>query len=349
MSRSRLTVALLCSLLAVGGLVLASGDSGPYSEAVFEVSDDAAVMVLRVDHAGRSIRLYGDGRLELRDGSESYTRRVTRSRLLALVRSSVDHGLAEMDPQVVILKTRTAEHPMGKPCTTERVTATLRFTAYDRHGVSGGVERVGICPDDYPQIVQSRALAELRDVLEAELQAAKREGSIELPAPSYRDATFQLSSDPEQLILSFKIHHGYNGLRSLSLYGDGRLELRVQGKKGRDLVIWESFDRQLDYPEMAELVRQAVDHGFAEWDADSLHFQGVTAYSTHALWAFGEIHLESYQRGDYSRLSLVRPFKLGDVRLAREFSADVLQVQGLEAMVRSLDHHFESARREAGE
>ena len=222
--------------------------------------------------------------------------------------------------------------------------ATLRFTAYDRNGFKGGAERVGICPEHFPQVVQSRALKDLRAVLDEELAAARREGSIELPAAvPYQDATFNLSSDPEQLILSFRIRHGFNGSRSMRLYGDGRLELRLTGKG----VIHESFDRSLSYPVMVELVRAAVDHGFAEWDRDGLHFHGITARSTHAQRAVGELHLETYQRGDYARGSLTRLFEFGDVGMAREHSTEVLQVKGLEALIRELDYHFDSARSRA--
>ena len=92
---------------------------GPYSEAVFEISDDAAVMVLRVQHADRSMRLYGDGRLEIRAGEdESYTRRLDRSRMLAIFRSAVDHGLAEYDVEVVLKEINPGDQPLfpGPSC-----------------------------------------------------------------------------------------------------------------------------------------------------------------------------------------------------------------------------------------
>lgn len=318
---------------------------GPYSEAVFEISDDAAVMVLRVDHAGRSMRLWGDGRLEIQAGDdERYSRRLDRSRLLEIFRAAVDHGLAEFGTDLLVLEIG-ADAAFRKPCETPRVEATLRFTAYDRHGAGANQGPRGICPADYPQLVQSRALADLAAVLDGELEAAKREGSIEIPAADYKAATFTLSSDPAQLILSFRMSHGYSGMKSLSLYGDGRLELRITGRDGRDLVTRESFDRSLTYPDMVSLVRLAVDHGLAEWDSDSLRFHGITARSTHTQGAAGELHLESYDREEYSRIKLARQFKFGDIRMAREFSADVLQVRGLESMIQALDSHFESARK----
>ncbi len=217
--RSYLWLAL-AGLLGLASFVLATGSGvasepsavalahgyppGPYSEAVFEISEDAAVMVLRVEHAGRSLRLYGDGRLEIQAGEdESYTRRLDRARMLEIFRAAVDHGLAEFSIDLLYLE--IGQDAFRKACKTPRVVVTLRFTAYDRHGAGGGLERGGFCPDDWPQLGQSRALVELRAVLDAEIQAARRGGSIELTPPDYKAATFTLSSDPEQLILSFRV------------------------------------------------------------------------------------------------------------------------------------------------
>jgi hypothetical protein len=62
-------------------------------------------MVLRVKHAGRWLRLYGDGRLDIQAGEdESYTRRLDRSRMLEIFRAAVDHGLAEYDLQLLFLE-----------------------------------------------------------------------------------------------------------------------------------------------------------------------------------------------------------------------------------------------------
>ena len=347
---------LLLSLvgLALAGLVLASGDHGPkpsavalahghppgpYSEAEFSISDDAFVMVLSVHHGDRSMRLYGDGRLKLKAGEENYTRRLDRSRMLDLVRSAVDYGLAEYDHAVVMQELASAMCPEGSL----RITATLRFDSYNRNGAHGGVERAAICaPETFPQVVQSRALADLATVLDEEIRLAQREGSIELPEEAFKNATFTLSSDPDRLVLSFQRQYGLMYSRSMRLYGDGRLELR-HIEKGN--VTRESFDRELDYPDMVDLVRLAVDHGFAEWDADSLgSILGIRSVSTDASSAGGELHLESYQRGAYAIENLTRTFRFGDVHMAREHSADVLQVQGLLAILQALDAQFETAR-----
>lgn len=338
----------LASLTALAGLVLASGSeegpqpsavtlahgspAGSYSEAEFSISDDAAEMVLRVEHAGHSLRLYGDGRLEIQAGEdESYTRRLDRSRMLAIFHDAVDHGLAEFDVQMLFLE--IGAEAWRTPCRTERVTATLRFTAYDRHGAGGGIEHAGICPDDYPQIVQSKALADLRAVLDFEIREARREGSIERASLDYAHATFAFSSDPTQLILSFRVSADGAG-PSMRLYGDGRLELQRFDRRGGVVA---AHHLNLPFAEMTGLVRLAVDHGFAEWDRDSLDFLGIDSRSTHPTAAFGELHLESYHRGDYSRASLDRSFRFGDVGLGLKYSADVLQVQGLKAMQQALD------------
>ena len=351
MNRVLLSVVIGLALCIVG-LVLASGDErpspvalahghppGPYSDAEFSISDDAVVMVLSVQHGDRSMRLYGDGRLELRAGDgEIYTRRLGRPRMLDLFRSAVDRGLAEYDHAVVMQELAGARCPEGA----ERITASLRFTSYNRNGASGGVERAGICaPETFPQVVQSRALADLAKVLEEEIIAARREGSIEVQPVNFKDAMFTLSSDPDQLIFSFRRQYGFMYSRSMRLYGDGRLELR-HIEKGD--VTREGFDRELSYPEMVALVRSAVDHGFAEWDADALgSILGIRSVSADAGGAGGELHLESYRRGSYSRDNLSRSFRFGDVRTARERSADVLQVQGLVSVLQVLDDQFELA------
>lgn len=348
----------LAALTALAGLALASGNNsegaptpsaialahgsppGPYSEAEFEISDDAVVMVLSVEHAGRSMRLYGDGRLEIQAGEdEHYTRRLKRSRMLEVFRAAVDRGLAEFDVQLLALEIGTKA--WQTPCQTERVIATLRFSSYDRHGAGGGVERAGICPEEFPQIVQSKALADLRAVLDGEISQARREGSIEPQTPLYEDARFTFSSDPSQLILSFRVSVDGSG-PSMRLYGDGRLQLQRFDSRGAAVASW---DRNLSFAEMTELVRLAVDHGFAEWDRDNLDFLGVASRSSHPTVAFGELHLENYQRGEYTRADLDRPFRFGDVRLGLQYSSDVLQIQGLKTMQQALDSHFELAER----
>ena len=176
-------------------------------------------------------------------------------------------------------------------------------------------------------------------MLEREIGEARREGSIEVAPPDYANATFALSSDPEQLILSFRMTSDGAG-PSMRLYGDGRLELRRFDRRGG---IVAGHDLRLPFEEMTRLVRLAVDHGFAEWDRDSLDFRGLGRVPSHPTAAVGELHLESYQRGEYVRDGLARTFMIGDVRRALEYSADVLQVQGLEAMQQALGDYFESA------
>ncbi len=362
MGMNRLLLVGLAALTGLVGLVLASGNSGdesgpspsavalargsppgPYSETEFEISDDAVDMVLSAEHAGRSMRLWGDGRLEIQAGEdESYTRRLERPRIYEIFRAAVDHGLAEFDVQLLMLEIGLVA--WRTPCRTERVVATLRFSAYDRHGAGGGVERAGICPDEFPQIVQSKALADLRAVLDYEIGEARREGSIELPAPIYKDATFTFSSDPTQLIFSFRVSTEGDG-PSMRLYGDGRLELQRFDRWG---AVVASHDRNLPFAEATELVRLAVDHGFAEWDRDSLKFRSNTVLISHTVVAFGELHLESYRRGEYARDGLDRSFRFEKVYYDLKYSADVLQIQGLKAMQQVLDDYFESAGAEVG-
>ncbi|MEM7354139.1 MAG: hypothetical protein AAF657_25270 [Acidobacteriota bacterium] len=338
--------------LVLAGLVLATGGdrpkpsavalangwpAGPYSEAEFEVSDDAVDMVLAIEHAGRALKVWGDGRAEIQAGEgESYTRQLGRSRLLEIFGLAVDNGLAEFSLNLLVLEIGR-DAAFRKPCKTPRVSVTLRFTAYDRRGATGGIEREGICPDDYPQIVQSRGFVELRAVLDYEIGEARREGSIEIPTPDYKAATFTLSSDPAQLVLRFGF--AITGSVEMSLYGDGRLVLTVKDHRGEP----ERYDRQLTFLEASGLVRLAVEHGFAEWDPDSLsHLAGKR--SSHPSVAYGELNLESYRRGEYGSENLTRSFRFGDARHSLKYFADVLQVEGLRAMRQALNDHLESAK-----
>ena len=155
------------------------------------------------------------------------------------------------------------------------------------------------------------------------------------PPGPYSEAEFSISDDAAVMVLSVQ-HAG----RSMRLYGDGRLDLQRFDRRG---AVVASHDRNLPFAEMTELVRLAVDHGFAEWDRDSLDFLGIASRSSHPTVAFGELHLESYQRGEYARDGLDRSFRFGDVCLGLEYSADVLQIQGLKAMQQALYNYFESA------
>lgn len=336
----------LAGLAGLAGLVLASGTGakpkpsalalahgyppGLYSDAEFSVSDDAAVMVLAVRHAGQSMRLYGDGRLEIHAGEEAFTRRLDRPRVLAIFRNAVDHGLAEFDFDVVQAEISGATCPEGSG----RITAHLNFTAYER--VSQGKrafvsKKASLCaPEIFPQVVQSQALIDLAALLEQELATARREGSVDLaPESSYRDATFQLSSDPGQLILRWTHGGGLRGASySMKLFGDGRLELADRT---------ENKSRELTFAEMDSLVRLVVDHGLAEWDGDRVMRSlspGLAQRFTDGVQTSGEIHLDRYRRGAYQREPLSRHFTFRNVSMTLSESPDVIELQGLDALTK---------------
>ncbi|MEM7588018.1 MAG: hypothetical protein AAF560_31810 [Acidobacteriota bacterium] len=357
---------MLVVLLAAGG-----GGSGPseiaqgygypaghYSSAEFVVSDDPAVMVLSVRHGDRSLRVWGDGRTELVTGSEdereTFMRRIERSRLLSLIRSAVDHGLAEFDADVMIHemqgRPRDGHSLGGPPCPTgsERIEVTLRLVSYTRDSFKNPrVERAGFCaPETYAHIPQAQAFAELAALVEEELATARREGSIEIRAgPPYSEATFTLSNDPAKLILSLGRRLTLHETLVSRLFGDGRLEMELK-ERGHDPVIYE---RQMSYSEMVALVRIAVDHGFGEWDTEALReVFGIVRGGIDASGARGSIHLETYRRGDYAREGVNRQFRFQDVGLAREFSSHVPQVRGLLLLREKLNAEFEAVRREGG-
>ncbi len=363
----RYAVALL-AVTSLALLVMAAGEDGAkpsdialsyghqaglYSDAQFTLSDDAAVMVLAVTHGERSMRLYGDGRLEIQvSEGESYTRRVDRPRMLALFRSAVDQGLAEYDPDVIIHemqgKPRDGRSLGGPPCPegSQRITVTLRFLSYDRNGAyGGGANRAGFCaPEVYSHIPQARAFADLAAVLAQEVTTAQREGSVQIySGPPYSEASFILSSDPGQLVLSLWRPVTYEHSLTARLYGDGRLEMEHK-ERGREPVIYE---RSLSFPEMVALIRIAVDHGFAEWDSEALRtVLGIGRAAKDAARAGGEIYLAKYQRGEYQRSDLGREFRFNDVGMAQQYSSHVTQVQGLLELRKALDEYFELARGE---
>jgi len=86
-------------------------------------------------------------------------------------------------------------------------------------------------------------------------------GLGEDPTP-LTEASFTLSSDPTDAILSIRSTGGLRGTVSeMNLYGDGRLVLSRE-QHGNFLGEWV---RELNFEEMRRLVRIATDHGLAEW------------------------------------------------------------------------------------
>ncbi len=319
---------------------------GPYSAADFSISDDAVVMILRVT-AGRtdgsnhrSMRLYGDGRLEIEAGEESYSRHLDRPRMLEIFRHAVDHGLAEFNSDVVMEEIAAIPGPEGH----ETVSAALKLASYRRATPEAprSVSARLYAPEAFPEVVQSQALIALVAVLDAEIASARREGSIEVAGADvvFTDATFQVSSDPAQLILKWG-SGGLAGHQHMELYGDGRLELSTRTDR---------FRRELTFAEMTALVRIAVDHGLAEWDENAVLTKvreverGLARRMSDGTTDSVTLNLASYERGSYQREELQRSISFYNAGMVLDEAPNVLELQGIDALAKFAEEQVRQAR-----
>ena len=178
-----------------------------------------------------------------------------------------------------------------------------------------------------------------------------RPSAVVMPTEvSFKDATFELSSDPDQVILGWGYGSGMsNRSLSMKLYGDGRLELKSVGSEEGN----ESYTRELIFSEMVSLVRVAVDHGLAEWDGARVWAEvaaaggGLARRMADAGGMGVEIHLDEYRRGNYARSPLKRSFAVNNAQGSLREAPGVLELQGLHALSEFANNQMKIAR-EAG-
>lgn len=175
-------------------------------------------------------------------------------------------------------------------------------------------------------------------------------GAKSQESPSFEKAEFTYSSDPAKLVLFVSSSAGLSGkVRSMALYGDGRLELRVN----RGSEVLETHDRLLTFEESKELIRVAIAHGLAEYDSTRLYAEKLKR-SEGQLPASGHdftkltvlLSLESYQRGSTKQEEVEKTIRSEALELEARAYRDLLEIRGLVALSREMSNQFRRARAE---
>lgn len=159
--------------------------------------------------------------------------------------------------------------------------------------------------------------------------------------PPYTEATFSYPSDPTRVLLQVTTGAMDMTIRSMTLYGDGRLDLEV--RSGTQTVVSE-YTRDLEPAEVEAMLRLAVDHGLAEWDgtrirAHQLRERGGRGYlpPTDTTRATIVVALEDYRRGDYKVEHVEQLIRLQAPRFTSEFSPGIPELKGVADLVDLLD------------
>ncbi|GMU65399.1 MAG: hypothetical protein AMXMBFR36_16730 [Acidobacteriota bacterium] len=157
------------------------------------------------------------------------------------------------------------------------------------------------------------------------------------------DVAFRTSIDPGKVILFVEEEWASTGDRtSMSLYGDGRLEV-THGVVGGAAPV--SRSRQLTAGAAEELVRLVVEYGLAEYDAPTIEARlrsrvgDVIPISSDGPLVAVLVSLEELRRGGQVRAPLFTRIQLSSPRLLAKSFPDFSEFEGL---VRLMDYMHEA-------
>ena len=162
--------------------------------------------------------------------------------------------------------------------------------------------------------------------------------------PTYAEASFGYSKDPTRVILHVTEGRQDMRIQSMTVYGDGRLDIEL--RTGSETVLVE-HSRQLSEAEVSRILRDAVDHGLAEWDNGRMHSliltkKGGRAYapSPDARNVTILISLTEYRRGPYEIESLERTARVRGADVAAEVFPEIPEFRGVANLMALMDEEF---------
>ncbi len=329
----------------------------PVADFTYE-TDPAKVILFvcssRADKGIDSMTVYGNGRVELRaeaagQVAEEHELSLGDKETEALLRLAVDSGLAEYDSERI--RERQLRRSMPPPRTDgqKATTVLLSLASYkDRAGVEQTVrfESAGLsATTDIPEI---GGVAELRRRMLELHKRAKLENAPKPVEPDYNAASFTFSADPSKVVLSTNSVSGFRRrVTSMVLYGDGRVEIRVE-IGGEEKERYEEF---LVFAEVEALLRETVSHGLAEYDSTSVRarqyrqrwgrpYSGVEDGSRMAV----SLLLETYTRDAYARNGLTRSIQFDTPRIAARAVPEITEIRGLAKLQAGLFSMLDRAR-----
>jgi hypothetical protein len=168
--------------------------------------------------------------------------------------------------------------------------------------------------------------------------------------PRYAEANFDYSRDPTRVILHIVEGRQDLKIQSMTIYGDGRLDLEI--RPGPETILSE-HSRQLSDVEMTRILRSVVDHGLAEWDNGRIHSLQLTKRGGRAYAPPPDarnitilISLREYRRGPYEMKNLERTIQVRGAEYAVEIFPDIPEFRGVLNLMSQMDEEFRRLERE---
>lgn len=172
-------------------------------------------------------------------------------------------------------------------------------------------------------------------------------GQVAAIEPDYSDAVFSVPADPTRAVLHVTITSMDMIVRSLTLYGDGRVELthNVDGES----------ELQLEFQDVESVLEGAVRHGLAEYDAMAVRARKLTLREGKPLPGSLDgpnvlvlLSVDGYKRGGYSAPTVERKITMKGPRLSARFFPEIPQFQGVVDLVDWTVSKFEDAKTQQG-
>lgn len=172
-------------------------------------------------------------------------------------------------------------------------------------------------------------------------------GQVSAVESDYSDAVFSVPADPTRAVLHVTITSMDMVVRSLTLFGDGRVELthNVDGE----------FEYRLEFQDVQSVLGGAVHHGLAEYDAMAVRARKLALREGKPFPGSPDgpnvlvlLSVDDYKRGDYSVANAERKITMKDPRFSAKFFPQIPQFQGVADLVEWTLLIFERAREEEG-
>lgn len=166
------------------------------------------------------------------------------------------------------------------------------------------------------------------------------------PASDAANVSYSYSHDPSAVILFVQVFAPQVGSsRSLTLFGDGRLELLVRpGSQEGD----SRSEIRLSLEEVDQLLRGAVDSGLAEWDATRIEAEQLKASNGRRFLVVDgtavhvSLALESFCRGDRTVRDVRKSIR---VRSPRDMAERFPGIEEYEGIARLVDYLYAALSR----
>lgn len=333
-------------------------DKEPFKVVLFVCS-------LRSDQMLNSMTVYGNGRVELRtegdqDLSEHYELLLNHEETEALLRLAVNHGLAEYDSDRIREQQRSNRGPIPQTDGPGVTTVLLSLASYENFPLHfQEVEKIirlvtpELTSEPITGIPEIRGVAELRRRM-IEMFARAKLKNVKPPVEAnYGTSSFTFSSDPAEVVLSIASETGLRRRRtSMSIYGDGRTELRVAAGE----QVREQYEVSLDYSEVEALLRLAVNHGLVEYDSTNIMARRFRRLQGRPYGGAADasqlklsLSLESYTRGDYAQRNVEKSIRFYAAGLAARAFPEIKEIQGLAELQRRFFTMLAEAKKKQGD